>query len=160
LAGDAVAAERVLRRGYDMIAPGGTSAVSAFQAGLLAVPVLVQQRYEEADRLATACEQASAADSIEAQVLWRRTRSLLLAHAGDFESAIAVGREAVDRAADTDALNIRGDALMTLSAVLLSAQRGENAVAAANQALQLYEQKGNLVSARRATVDGAALRSS
>ena len=159
LAGDAVASERVLRRGYDMIAPGGTSAVAAFQAGLLALPVLAQQRYEEGDRLATVCEQASAADSIEAQVLWRRTRSLLLANAGEFEQAIAVGREAVDRAADTDALNMRGDALMTLSAVLLSSNREESATAAANEALQLYEHKGNLVSARRAALRGAALRS-
>jgi class 3 adenylate cyclase/tetratricopeptide (TPR) repeat protein len=159
LADDPIAADRVLRRGYEMIARGGTSAVSAFQAGLLAVPVLAQRRCEEADRLATICEQASAADSIEAQVLWRRTRSLLHAHSGAFEQAIAVAKEAVERAAETDALNMRGDALLTLSSVLVDAGREEAAATAAAEALELYEQKGNIVAAERAAAQQAAVRS-
>jgi tetratricopeptide (TPR) repeat protein len=149
LAGELVAAEAVLRRGSELLAAAGASAVSAFQ-GLLAVPVLAQGRYEEAERLAAISEAAVRAENIEAQVLWRQTRARLDAHRGQLEAAIALAQAAVESAAQTDALNLRGDALLTLAEILRFAGKEEEAAEAASDALALYEQKGNAVSARKA----------
>jgi tetratricopeptide (TPR) repeat protein len=151
LAGDPGAAEAILRRGDNLLADAPRSAVTAFQAGLLAVPVLAQGGYEEAERLAATSEEGIAADSIEAQVRSRQTRSLLLAHRGELDRAIALAGEAVERAGETDALNMHGDALVTLAEVFLRSGRDEEAGEATREALELYEQKGNVVSARIAT---------
>jgi class 3 adenylate cyclase/tetratricopeptide (TPR) repeat protein len=150
LAGDAAAAEAVLRRGYALLSGAETTSLGAFQAGLLAVPVLAQGRYDEADRLATLSEQGVAAEAIEAQVRCRQTRSLLMAQRGEVDDAVSVARDAVERASVTDALNLRGDVLITLGGVLLQVDSREEAAEATRDALALYEQKGNLVSARNA----------
>jgi class 3 adenylate cyclase/tetratricopeptide (TPR) repeat protein len=157
LAGDLVGAEAVLRRGYDLLAASGASAVSAFQAGLLAVPVLAQGRFDEAERLASISEEAIRAENMEGQVQWRQTRARLDAHRSEFESAIALAREAVESSAQTDALNLRGDAASTLADVLRLAGREKEAAEATEEAVELYDQKGNVVSARRAAelVDAA-----
>jgi tetratricopeptide (TPR) repeat protein len=150
LADDPAAAEAVLRRGYDLLSASGPSAVSAFQAGLLAVPVLALGRYEEADQLARMSEDGVAADAIEAQVRCRQTRALLHAHAGQMDDALALARDAVESAAQTDALNMRADALFVFAEVLLQSERAGDAAEAMQDALGLYEQKGNVVSAQRA----------
>jgi hypothetical protein len=61
-----------------------------------------------------------------------------------------MAREAVTLAATTDALNLHGDALMALAKVLRGAGRPDQAADAAQQPLDRYARKGNLVSARTA----------
>ena len=150
LADDLAAAEVALRHGYDILSASGEASFVAFQAGLLAEVVLRQGRVEEAERLAQLSEGGAASD-IGAQTQWRRTRARLEAQRGRHERAIELAHEAVEIASRTDALNMRGDALMTLSDVLRFAGRGAEAGSAARDALVLYEQKGNVVSAQRAT---------
>ena len=55
-----------------------------------------------------------------------------------------------DLAEGTDELNLRGDSLMTLAEVMRSAGASDEAATAFRDALELYEAKGNLVSAERA----------
>jgi len=50
----------------------------------------------------------------------------------------------------TDWLNLRGDTLMDLAEVLRLAGRADEAASAVEDALRLYEQKGTVVSARKA----------
>ena len=52
---------------------------------------------------------------------------------------------AVALASETDFLVLHGDALMDLAEVLLTAGREAESVPVVQEALQLYEQKGNVV---------------
>ena len=61
-----------------------------------------------------------------------------------------LAREAVAFAAESDFLDSHGDALVSLATVLRLAGRPQEAGTALEGALQLYEQKGNEVSAARA----------
>jgi hypothetical protein len=82
-------------------------------------------------------------------------RAKLMARQGEPEQAETLAREAVALAAETDFLVLRGDALMDLAEVLRTAGRETDSVPFVEQALELYEQKGNVVAADRA---GASLR--
>ena len=69
---------------------------------------------------------------------------------GDVESALQLAREAVDVVEPTDWLNLRADTMMDLAEVLELAGKTNDAAARIEQALALYERKGNLVMAERA----------
>jgi hypothetical protein len=75
----------------------------------------------------------------------------VLAHRGELQPAEALAREAIDRAGQTDMLNTQADALISLAEVLELANKLDDAGDALEQALALYEQKGNLVMAKRTT---------
>ena len=81
------------------------------------------------------------------QMLWRQARGKLLARRGELEEAERLAREAVALGAETDMLNAHGDALLDLAEVLALA--GRDPRAELEEALTLYEQKGNLVMAER-----------
>jgi ATP/maltotriose-dependent transcriptional regulator MalT len=151
VAGEAAAAEAALRRGYDILSAGGVTPLLAFQAGLIAEAVIAQGRYEEADELARIQQQHVPSEDVIAQVGWRSTRARLHAYFGDRTQARQLAIEAVEHAARTDALNLHADALVSLADVQRSAARLDEARSALQQALRLYGQKGNVVSAQRAT---------
>jgi tetratricopeptide (TPR) repeat protein len=115
----------------------------------LAEALLAQDRVDEAETLVHQ-SQTGAASDFGAQTHWRRTRAKLESAIGHHERAIELAREAVDIAAGTDALNMHGDALMRLAEVLRVSGRSKEAERAARAALELYERKGNIVSAQRA----------
>jgi hypothetical protein len=71
----------------------------------------------------------------------------VLARRGELEKGERLAREAVTLAEETDMLNAHAGALIDLSEVLTLA--GLNAQAELEQALALYERKGNLVMAER-----------
>ncbi len=79
----------------------------------------------------------------------RRVRANLLAHQGDLKEAERLAREAVELGARTDYLNGHANALTSLAEILGLADEREQAAAAMEQALALYERKGNLVMAER-----------
>jgi hypothetical protein len=85
---------------------------------------------------------------VASQVLWRGAQAKVLARRGDLEGAEALAAEAVALASHTDALNLRADAWMDLAAVLGIARREDDPGDAAQHALALYEEKGNVVMAR------------
>ena len=78
------------------------------------------------------------------------TRAKVLAGCGQTSQAESLAREAVALAAESDFLVLRGDTLMDLAEVLRLVGRPSEAVPAVEEALRLYEQKGNTVSAARA----------
>jgi tetratricopeptide (TPR) repeat protein len=156
LADDPVAAEQELRPGYDALRSLGEKSHFSSVAGLLARAICAQGRYEEADRLARESEAAARPNDIHSHILWRTTRALVLAHKGELEASEALAREAVAFAAESDFLDSHGDALMNLSEVLSLAGPQQEAALAVEQAVRLYEQKGNVVSADRARMRLAA----
>jgi len=79
-------------------------------------------------------------------------RALIYASRGRLEEAEALAREAVQTVERTDFVTLHADALSDLAVVLRLTAKRQEAVAAAEKALRLYEQKGNIVSATQAKV--------
>src|SRR5436305_1109278 len=74
-------------------------------------------------------------------------RALVIARRGAIEPALELAREARDLLADTDSPVALADALVALSEVEGIAGNRDDAVATARRALELYERKGDAVSA-------------
>jgi DNA-binding SARP family transcriptional activator len=146
LAGEPRAAERELRLGYQRLEEMGETSTSANLAALLAQALHAQGRDEEA---VAVTDLTPAADDVSAQVHLRAARAKVLARVGRVEEAEELGRDAVARGRKTDFLVMRADALCDLGDVLQHAGRADEAVPLLDEALHLYETKGNTVSARR-----------
>jgi tetratricopeptide (TPR) repeat protein len=137
LGDDPAAAERAMRWAYDRELEMGEKSDIPGTANRLADALYRQGRYEEAAK-------------------WieigggRGIRALLVARRGEFEQAETLAREAVGITEHGQNLNARGTALMRLAEVLSMAGRSGEALPALNEAIQLYERKGNLVSAQEA----------
>jgi class 3 adenylate cyclase/tetratricopeptide (TPR) repeat protein len=147
LAGDPVAAERELRVGFEEYERMGERARLSTTAALLAVALHAQGRDEEAHRFTVVSEEAASSDDLASQVHWREARAQVLARRGEVGEALNLAREAVEVAAETDFLWMHGDALVALAEVLRVAGSLQESMDAAEQALALYEAKGDLVSA-------------
>ncbi|HET7236742.1 MAG TPA: adenylate/guanylate cyclase domain-containing protein [Actinomycetota bacterium] len=143
LAGDAVAAEREFRAGFDAAVEIGEQGFQSTVAAALAHALVEQGRLEEAEEMVTASELAGAEDDVSTQVLGRSARARILAARGLGEEAEGLAREAVARAEATDDLNMRGDTLVDLGEVLLTCGEPAGAAAAFEEALAQYEAKGN-----------------
>jgi len=151
LAGDARAAERELRGGYDALEEIGETSILANLAASLAQALYSQDRDDEALQFSEISEQATARDDLVPQVQWRAVRAKLLARMGDPDEAERLAREAVVLAEGIpDFLLLSADALLDLGEVLAAIGRRPAAIPAIEKALQLYEQKGNVVSAATA----------
>ena len=140
LAGDLEAAELELRRGFEILEPVGST---DYQAALLADVLWQRGRLDEADRFAAIAGAEAAEDNIAAQVVWRGVRARL-------EPSPQLAREAVTLADRTDAPNLRADALVILAEVLRMVDEHDESADAMHRAMELYEQKGNIVASRRA----------
>jgi tetratricopeptide (TPR) repeat protein len=125
----------------------------------LARAVYEQGRYDEVIPLTQVSEENAAADDFASQAIWRDARAKALAHQGKLEEAETLAREAVAITKPTDWLTMRGDSLLNLAEVLRLADRRAEAAAAGKEALALYEQKGDIVSAGRASALLAELAS-
>jgi class 3 adenylate cyclase/tetratricopeptide (TPR) repeat protein len=147
---DPVEAERVLTWGYDMQRTSGEKTHFSTITAMLARAKCAQGRLEEADRLTQESESVARANDVYSQILWRATRARVLAQKGELIAAEALARDAVAFAAASDFLEPHGDALMDLAEVLRLAGQPDQAAVAVSQALELYEQKGSVVSAARA----------
>jgi predicted ATPase len=146
LAGRPDAAEARLRRGYEALAEMGEKALLATTAAMLAQTLYAQGRHEEAGELCEVGEQAAAEEDVAAQVGWRSVRAKLRARAGRSDEAEALAAEAVRRAERTDFLTLRAEAQLDLAEVLGAGGRSDEAEAARQAALELYRQKGDVVS--------------
>jgi tetratricopeptide (TPR) repeat protein len=150
---DPIAAERELRWGYEISRRIGGTTYATTTAALLARALYAQGRYDEADRLTHESEEACRPNDVYANILWRATRAQVLAQYGEFTAAEELAREAVEFAADSDFLDAHGDALMALADVLDLSTGPAAAAAPIEQAIELYERKGNAVSAARARTE-------
>ena len=151
LAADPVAAERHLRRGYDIFAATGLGRLLGFQAAYLAEALRVQRRLAEAEAFADEAETSASSHDLLAQVMWRTARSRLHREHGRVGDALRVAEAAVDIARDTEAPVLHADALLALADALAADGRAADAVAAARSAARLYAAKGHRVGEERAT---------
>jgi class 3 adenylate cyclase/tetratricopeptide (TPR) repeat protein len=149
LAGKPRAAEAALRRGRQALeGMGGTGPLASLDA-LLARVLLRQERYEEAEEHAGSCREVAASHQVDAQVKWRSIRAVVQARRGELEDAEQLAREAVERADQTDQVEIQAEARADLGEVLRLAGRRQEAATQFNRAVQLYERKGNSAAAKQ-----------
>jgi predicted ATPase/class 3 adenylate cyclase len=133
LVGDPVAAEKELRRGYAILEEIGERGVLARVAAALARALFEQGQDDEAS-----------------QISLQAVRARLLVRRGDIKAAEALAQDALRVAAATDDINQHARVLLDLAHILELRGRTEDAFGAVQQAVTLFEQKGNVVSAEAA----------
>jgi DNA-binding SARP family transcriptional activator len=146
---DALAAERELRPAYDALKRIGEQSHFSSMSHGLANALYLQGRYEETEQLTRECEAACRPNDVHSHVLWRSTRAKVLARRGEHAPALELAHEAVTLAEGSDFLPALAGSLEDLSKVLHMAGRRDEARAALEQAIERYEEKGNLLAAER-----------
>jgi class 3 adenylate cyclase/tetratricopeptide (TPR) repeat protein len=149
VAGDPPGAERELREGYEALQRLGETGYLSSVVALLAEAAREQGRLEEAVQLSEASEHAAARDDFDSQGAWRSVRARALAQQGAFAEAERLARESVALLEPTDFLVNRAESHSALADVLRLGGRPDEAVAALEEALRLYERKSDLVSVAR-----------
>ena len=147
LAGDPEAAEAELRKDYEELERMRERNYRASTAVLLAEALYRQGRLQEAEEFAKICREMAAPDDIAIQMLWRSVLGKVLARRGEFDQGRLLVTEAVEMVRPSDELDSRGNVLVALAEVEELTSRSEEAAAALEEAVQLFEAKGNVVSA-------------
>ena len=150
LAGDPAAAERHLRSGYEALERMGERAYLSTVAALLGEALFRLERLDEAETFVQRSVETSDPSDLASQIQWRLTRSRIRAARGDREEAESLARQASDLSADTDFLDLKAEAALTLAGVLRDGEHTQEAVDLAQRARRLSEQKGNVVGLREA----------
>ena len=149
LAGDPVAAERILRRGYETLEGLGGRTQLQVVGSYLARALGLQGRWEEAERLAAEVEGLDPTGFAEIASA-RCTRGRAAASLGRIDEGVGLASAGLEMIDSTDFLLDRADARVDLGEVLRLAGREDEADALLDEARRLHEQKGNTVSAARA----------
>lgn len=150
LAGDASAAESAVRRSCELLEELGEVGYRFLAVGQLAASLYALERLDEAGEWTQTAEALAPNDDVSSQMVWRQVRAQILARRGEHAKAEQLAREAIALAEETDMLNFYGSALADSAEVYALAARTEKAREQLEQALVLYERKGNLVAAARA----------
>ncbi len=150
LAGDAAAAEQILRPGFEELERMGEGGYFSFVAALLAEAVVAAGRAVDGEELTYIGERAASVDDLPSQIALRTARASALRAMGNSETAESSLREALRLAERSDDVNSRADVLLALAQVLEEKARPNDAHDAAEAAVGLYGQKGNVVSLKRA----------
>jgi class 3 adenylate cyclase/predicted ATPase len=148
LAEEPAKAERELRTALQTLDRIGELGHKRTAAQRLAYALCEQGRYDEAEQAAAVSE--SAGSDLETEPYLRGIRARLLARRGGFAEAEELAREAIALVEETDFVNIRADTRMDLADVLEVSGKKDEAASVVEEAIRLYERKGNVVSAGRA----------
>jgi ATP/maltotriose-dependent transcriptional regulator MalT len=146
LAGDYQAAERELRRGFELLDRMGERYLRSTVAALLARAVFEQGRLDAAEELTRAAEELAGADDVETQAAWRSVRARVLARRQESEDAARLGQDALQLLLPTDSAVMKVEALADLGEVFedLGDPSGSWAL---EEAIKLAELKGNIAAA-------------
>ena len=149
LGGDPAAAAEYGREGCQLLEELGERSWLSTAAGMLAQALYALDRTEEAEAEAVRAAELGAQDDAMTQMLWRQVKAKVLARRGEWAEAERLAREAIAVGEETDMINAQGDAYGDFAEVLTLAGKRDEARAALEQALELFERKGNLVMAGR-----------
>jgi ATP/maltotriose-dependent transcriptional regulator MalT len=149
LAGNLEGAEELLRQDHDALSRMGERYLLPSVDGLLARVVYVLDRFDEADALSRSVAEMAMDDDPDAQAIWRSVQAMIRARHGDPEEGIRLALEAIALRRRSDAPVLLADALADFSEVLRFSGRDDEERAVRNEALRLYERKGDIVSAGR-----------
>ena len=140
-------AERELRAGYARLQELGDLGYVAWAAAALARVLAEQGKFAEAVELARVCCEELQTDIAYAQIVGRLVESSALAADSQIAEAEERALEALALVEQTDMLDLHGDVLVALADLDRAAGRTDAASARRAQALELYERKGDVVSA-------------
>jgi DNA-binding SARP family transcriptional activator/tetratricopeptide (TPR) repeat protein len=149
LADDPRVAEETLRWVCSVLEQARAFSRLASRAGDLAEALYRQGRPDEAADWVSVGERHTAADDVDALVLWMPVKAKLAAIAGDGAAALELAGRARDRVDATDGLNRRAAVWSSLGEVHRLTGDGTAAASAFARATELYAEKGNLVGAAR-----------
>ena len=147
LEGDPAGAETAARDACETAEATDTLANFMWHCCALGRALLELARDDEAEHWVERGRETAPSEEPLPQMLWHQARGRVLARRGELQEGERLGREAVALGAETDMLNAHADALLDLAEVLTLA--GRDPRASLEQALALYERKGNLVMAER-----------
>jgi tetratricopeptide (TPR) repeat protein len=147
LAGDASRAETAAREACEAVEALGELGNFMWFCCNLAQALLGLGRDDEAEQWLARGHETAPSEERLPRMLRCQARGKVLARRGEYHEGERLAREAVALAAETDMLNVHADALLDLAEVLALA--GQDARAELEQALALYERKGNLVMEER-----------
>jgi tetratricopeptide (TPR) repeat protein len=150
LAGDPVEAAGLYGAACTFFEEAGHHMYLATLGGELAEALYMQGEYSEAEQWTRISEAKAATDDVSAQFSWRSVRAKIMARRGEAAEAEALARAAVRLAGETDGLNWRAKVALDLAEVLRLDRRLDEASAYVSEALELFDQKGNVVGAQRA----------
>ena len=158
LAGDLPAAEAVLRDACEVLEELGEKGFLSNRAACLGLCLVLQDRPDEAEPFLELAEQTMPKDGVDVLNLVHMARAATLMSQGSLSEAEEHARQALAAVADWDMPNFKGDSLVQLADILAASGQLDEATAAYLEALELYEQKENLVAARRVARAVEALR--
>jgi len=147
LAGNPRGAVEQLHRFLDLSEGMGHEYAASRLRALLARAYEDLGEHDEAERLAVLGERTAAGDDVATLTLARAVRGRVAAGRGQFYAAAQLAREAVWTAEGGEMKNLHAMALLDLAQVLGVAGRGEESLAVAADALEMFEAKGNVVGA-------------
>jgi tetratricopeptide (TPR) repeat protein len=157
-AGAADAAEQELRSGYERLRRIGERISLSTSAAYLGEALYRLGRFDEAERFTELAEESAPAQDRVTLATIRGTRAKILAARGDPAGAEAMARDAVSVTEETDDINLRGEALMSLADVLREAHKLGEAREATEEAIELFRRKGNAVAEAQAVAELEATR--
>jgi class 3 adenylate cyclase/tetratricopeptide (TPR) repeat protein len=149
LAGDLAAAEAELRRDEAELAALDERYYRSSIAGALARVLLLEDKLDEAEQFTRLAQEIADPEDTDPQVLWRSVRSRILAVRGEAAEALRLSEEAVELTGETEDVVLKADALVDRSAVLVAIGRSDAASTPLQEALELFERKGDVISAGR-----------
>jgi DNA-binding SARP family transcriptional activator/class 3 adenylate cyclase len=144
LMADPVSGERELRRATELLDRIGAKSHYSSTAAVLARASYAQGRYDDAETLTRAAEEASRPNDIHGQIMWRSVRAKVLARRGELRAAEELGREAIAFAESSDFVNSHAHALADFAEILELAGRDVEAADSLREAIALYDRKENL----------------
>ena len=147
LEGELAAAEAAAREACEAELVSAETGSVTLLCGSLAQALLGLGRDDEAEQWLERGRETDPSEWVGARTLWRQVQGRLLARRGELEEGERLARDAVALAEETDMLNVHAAALVDLAEVLVFA--GKAGRTELEQALALYERKGNLVMAER-----------
>jgi tetratricopeptide (TPR) repeat protein len=148
LAGDYATAERELRADYEALSGMGEGNFLFTVGGLLGRAVLAQGRDSEAEALAAGVRDTAPSDDTDAQALWRLVMAGVLARRSD-PGAVALVEEAVSIRRTSDSPVDLMEALIDLADIHEESGLEPTSARALDEALELAERKGDVVTAAR-----------
>jgi DNA-binding SARP family transcriptional activator len=152
LLGDTIAAEQQLLamwRHFGEGSGGETNFFAGTAASSLAKFCCDEGRWDEAERWFARAAQVPLPVGSAAFATRLTTEARLAAHRGDLDEAVTAARRAVEIQERTDYVYPRATAWLALAEVLRASDRPEEADAAFEMAVNVYEQKGNVAAVAR-----------
>jgi len=160
-AGETAAAVRVVRESCAELRAMGETAFLSTQLCILAEALYRLDDLDAAEAATHEAERLGSPDDVATQTMWRSVRAKVLARRDDHTEADRLMRAAFGHFGASDSISQIGDAHRDFAEVLLLAGRQDEARAALERALELYERKEHVTAAayarERFGVDGASV---